>query len=68
MRVRIVTKGYGVILTAQEPFNQELFDSWSREWEEIGDSPDCVSIIDDKGNRVILNKDIVKESIFIVEK
>lgn len=68
MRIRIITKGYGTVQTAHQPFDESLFAKWCSEWEEVGDSPECVSVIDDKGNLVILNKEIVKESVFIVER
>jgi hypothetical protein len=68
MRVRIITKGYGTVVTAHVPFDQCLFDAWVKEWEATGDNPECVSVVDEKGNTVILNKDIVKESIIVVEK
>lgn len=71
MRVSLITKDYGVIRTAEEPFSEQRFDDLVKQMEDIGDSCDdgsSFSLDDDKGNKVILNSHILRQAVIIVER
>jgi hypothetical protein len=71
MRVSLVTKDYGTIRTAEEPFSQQRFDELVAQMEEIGDTCDdgsSFSIDDDKGNKVILNSYVLRQAVIIIER
>lgn len=73
MRLQIVTKDYGVIRTPQEQFNQDRYDELVTQMEDIGDKisgnkADSLSVVDDRGNFVILSANILSQAVFIVER
>lgn len=72
MKILVITKDFGVIKSAEEPFNQERFDDLTKQLEDIGDTcykQDCsFSLEDEKGNRVILNPFILRQAVLMVEK
>lgn len=67
MRMRIIHKQFGVIQSLPEEFNEFKLKEWIQTLEEIADgSNECLSILDDKGNYVVVNSHILKDSVLMV--
>ncbi len=72
MRIRIITKDFGIIQTTHEPFNEVRYEELILQMEGVGDScyndESSLSIEDDKGNTIVLSPYILRQSVFMVEK
>ena len=67
MRMRVIHKQFGVIQSLPEEFNEFKLKEWIQTLEEIADgSNECLSILDDKGNYVVVNPHILKEAVLMV--
>lgn len=72
MRIRIITKDFGIVQTAYEPFNKTRHEELILQMEAVGDhchnDGGSLSIEDDKGNILVLSPYILRQSVFMVEK
>ena len=72
MRIRIITKDFGIIQTTHEPFNEARYEELILQMEGVGDhchnDKSSLSIQDDKGNTIVLSPYILRQSVFMVEK
>lgn len=67
MRMRIIHKQFGVIQCLPEEFNEVRLKEWIQTMEEIAEGGnECLSILDDKGNYVVVNSHILKDSVLMV--
>lgn len=67
MQMRVIHKQFGIIQSLPEEFNEFKLKEWIQTLEEIADgSNECLSILDDKGNYVVVNPHILKESVLMV--
>ena len=71
MRVKIITKDFGIITTRHEPYSRERYEELTTEMEVIGDGchkdDNSYTLQDEKGNAIVLNPFILRNSVFMVE-
>jgi len=72
MRIKIITKDFGIVQTVSEPFNEARYEDLILQMEGVGDSchegNSSLSIQDDKGNTIVLSPYILRQSVFMVER
>jgi len=72
MRIRIITKDFGIVQTAHEPFNETRYEELILQMEGVGDNchndQGSLSIEDDKGNILVLSPYVLRQSVLMVEK
>ena len=71
MRVKIITKDFGIIATRHEPYSRGRYEDLTTELEELGDGchkeDNSYTLQDEKGNAIVLNPFILRNSIYMVE-
>jgi hypothetical protein len=71
MRVKITTKDFGVVTTRHEPYSLERYEELITQMEQIGDGchkeGNSYTFQDEKGNAIVLNPFILRNSVYMVE-
>jgi hypothetical protein len=71
MRVKIITKDFGIISTRHEPYSRERYEELTTQMEQIGDGchkeDNSYTLQDEKGNAIVLNPFILRNSVYMVE-
>lgn len=71
LRLKILTKDFGFFHTLPENYSQERCEEMVKMAEEIGDNcykdDSSYSFCDDKGNVIVLNPFILRNSLYVVE-
>lgn len=71
MRIKIITKDFGIITTASVPYSEGALEEMTTQLEFIGD--ECHSgkasftLKDEKGNIIVLNPFILRKSVYMIE-